>query len=62
MGYLCDAVGERLDDPAAAILEIDRDVTAALTGGDYPAEHVGVPLAGSLTPWIHTPVAGGQMR
>jgi aspartate-semialdehyde dehydrogenase len=62
MGYLRDAVGERLDDPAAAILEIDRDVTAALTGGDYPAEHFGVPLAGSLIPWIDKPVAGGQSR
>lgn len=62
MGYLRDAAGVRLDDPAGAILDIDREVTAALTGEDYPASHFGVPLAGSLIPWIDKAMDSGQSR
>jgi len=62
MGYLRDAAGIRLDDPAGAILDIDREVTAALTGEDYPASHFGVPLAGSLIPWIDKAMDSGQSR
>ncbi|MEX0430045.1 aspartate-semialdehyde dehydrogenase [Spiribacter insolitus] len=62
MGYLRDAAGARLDDPAGAILDIDRDVTEALRSAGYPADHFGVPLAGSLIPWIDKPVEGGQSR
>ena len=42
-----------LDDPASAILEIDRlviDKQRAL--GDDETAHFGVPLGGSLIPWI----------
>ena len=62
MGYLRDAAGDRLDDPAGAILEIDRGVTAALNSAAYPAEQFGVPLAGSLIPWIDKPMDSGQSR
>lgn len=62
MGYLRDAAGALLDDPAGAILEIDRGVTAALCSSDYPSEQFGVPLAGSLIPWIDKPMASGQSR
>ena len=62
MGFLRDAVAARLDDPAGAILDIDREVTAALTSADYPSEHFGVPLAGSLIPWIDKAMDSGQSR
>ena len=62
MGYLRDAAGARLDDPAGAILDIDRDVSAALRSTGYPAEHFGVPLAGSLIPWIDKAMDSGQSR
>ncbi len=53
MGTVNAAVRDLLDDPASAILEIDRQVAATqrgLSGGAI--EHFGVPLAGSLIPWI----------
>jgi aspartate-semialdehyde dehydrogenase len=52
-GTLNTAVKPLLDDPASAILEIDRQVV--LTQRGLPAEAVknfGVPLGGSLIPWI----------
>ncbi len=53
MGTLNTAVRPMLDDPASAILEIDRQVAATQRGLSGAAiEHFGVPLAGSLIPWI----------
>jgi aspartate-semialdehyde dehydrogenase len=52
-GTLNAAVRPLLDDPASAILEIDRQVLATQRG--LPAEDTkqfGVPLGGSLIPWI----------
>ncbi|WP_440995265.1 aspartate-semialdehyde dehydrogenase [Arhodomonas sp. SL1] len=62
MGYLRDAAADVLADPASAILEIDRRVNEALTGDGYPAEHFGVPLAGSLIPWIDKAMPSGQSK
>jgi aspartate-semialdehyde dehydrogenase len=62
MGSLHQSVAELLDDPASAILEIDRLVTARLRSADYPSEQFGVPLAGSLIPWIDTQLDNGQSR
>jgi aspartate-semialdehyde dehydrogenase len=53
MGTLNASVRALLDDPASAILEIDRGVLH--TQRHLPAaatEHFMVPLAGSLIPWI----------
>ena len=52
-GTLNAAVRGLLDDPASAILEIDRQVAAAQRGltADETA-NFGVPLGGSLIPWI----------
>src|SRR5690554_6502855 len=52
MGELNSSVKPELDDPASAILEIDRKVTDTMRSGDFPTEHFGVPLAGSLIPFI----------
>ncbi len=62
MGYLRDAAQAQLNDPAGAILDIDRNVTAALRSEGYPAKHFGVPLAGSLIPWIDQAMDSGQSR
>ena len=61
MGHIHGQVKELLDDPASAILEIDRGVTDTLRG-DLPREHFGYPLAGSLLPWIDTEMESGQSR
>lgn len=62
MGFLRDSVADALADPASAILDIDRDVTAALRGDAYPTDNFGVPLAGSLIPWIDVALDNGQSK
>lgn len=62
MGAAHGAVKPLLDDPASAILEIDRQVAATLRDDSFPVEHFGVPLAGSLIPWIDTQLENGQSR
>jgi len=52
-GTLNAAVRPLLDDPASAILEIDRQVAATQRGMSAAATaNFGVPLGGSLIPWI----------
>src|SRR6185503_20009401 len=41
-----------LDDPASAILDIDRAVTESMLSRGLPKQEIGYPLAGSLLPWI----------
>jgi len=62
MGSLHASVQDLLDDPAAAILEIDRRVTEHMRSDAFPAENWGVPLAGSLIPWIDSELPSGQSR
>jgi len=62
MGYAHAAVKPLLDDPAAAILDIDRGVAQALRAGELPTEHFGAPLAGSLLPWIDKDLGNGQSK
>ena len=62
MGVLHDAAEPLLDDPASAILDIDHAVTDMLRKKDFPVEHVGQPLAGSLLPWIDKDLGNGQSR
>jgi aspartate-semialdehyde dehydrogenase len=54
--------GALLDDPASAILELDRNVTGALRGSVLPTAEFGAPLAASLIPWIDKPMPEGQTR
>lgn len=49
-------------NPAAGILELDREVIAAMRSGDFPVANFGAPLAGSLIPWIDRAVEQGQTR
>jgi aspartate-semialdehyde dehydrogenase len=51
-----------LDDPASAILDIDRDVAGILRDEKFPTANFGVPLAGSLIPWIDKDLGNGQSR
>jgi aspartate-semialdehyde dehydrogenase len=51
-----------LDDPKSAILEIDRKVLAKQQGyGAGEIEHFGVPLGGSLIPWIDKDLGAGKV-
>jgi aspartate-semialdehyde dehydrogenase len=62
MGEVHYAAKQLLDDPASAILEIDREVAGILRDESFPTEHFGVPLAGSLLPWIDADLGNGQSR
>jgi aspartate-semialdehyde dehydrogenase len=62
MGALNAAVRPLLDDPASAILEIDRQVADVLRSEGFPRQNFGVPLAGSLIPYIDRQLDNGQSR
>ncbi|AEF47834.1 aspartate-semialdehyde dehydrogenase [Serratia plymuthica] len=62
MGMLHADVAKELQDPASAILDIERKVTAATRSGKLPTDNFGVPLAGSLIPWIDKQLDNGQSR
>jgi aspartate-semialdehyde dehydrogenase len=62
MGRAHAPVRALLDDPASAILDIDRTVAEALRGPDFPVAQFGHPLAGSLLPWIDKDLGNGQSR
>lgn len=62
MGQLHHHVATELENPASAILDIERKVTALTRSGDLSTENFGVPLAGSLIPWIDKQLDNGQSR
>jgi len=62
MGEVHLAAKSYLADPSSAILEIDREVAGILRDESFPTEHFGVPLAGSLLPWIDVDLGNGQSR
>jgi aspartate-semialdehyde dehydrogenase len=51
-----------LDDPASSILDIDREVAGILRDPRFPAAEFGVPLAGSLIPWIDKDLGNGMSK
>jgi len=62
-GSLNAEVRALLDDPASAILEIDRRVLARQHGMNADeTRHFGVPLGGNLIPWIDKDLGTGQSR
>jgi aspartate-semialdehyde dehydrogenase len=62
MGAANQAVADLLADPAFAILDIDRTVASTLREDAFPTAHFGVPLAGSLIPWIDKDLGNGQSK
>ena len=62
-GTINTAVRALLDDPAAAILEIDRTVLATQHNmSEQETRQFGVPLAGNLIPWIDQDLGNGQSK
>jgi aspartate-semialdehyde dehydrogenase len=62
MGHAVDSARPLLNDPASAILDIDRVVAESLRDPKLPNEHFGTALAGSLIPWIDKDLGNGQSR
>jgi aspartate-semialdehyde dehydrogenase len=62
-GTLHAEVKALLDDPKSAILEIDRKVIARQRAlGAQETANFGVPLGGSLIPWIDKDLGNGQSK
>ena len=62
-GTLNASVKPLLDNPASAILEIDRTILATQHGlSAEETKQFGVPLAGNLIPWIDKDLGNGQSK
>ena len=62
MGYLYNNTKALLDDPKSAILDIDRQIADLQRGEGFPKANFGVPLAGSLIPYIDKQLESGQSK
>ncbi|EIC85774.1 aspartate-semialdehyde dehydrogenase [Serratia sp. M24T3] len=62
MGMLHNSVAHELQNPASAILDIERKVTELTRSGTLPTDNFGVPLAGGLIPWIDKQLENGQTK
>ncbi|NOI65664.1 aspartate-semialdehyde dehydrogenase [Vibrio sp. 99-8-1] len=62
MGVINDSVSSELADPSSSILDIDRKVADTLRSSSFPTDQFGVPLAGSLIPWIDVKRENGQSK
>jgi aspartate-semialdehyde dehydrogenase len=62
MGEAHRVVQPLLADPASSILDIDREVAGTLRDPAFPTANFGVPLAGSLIPWIDKDLGNGMSR
>jgi aspartate-semialdehyde dehydrogenase len=62
MGAIRDSVSTELADPSSAILDIDRKVAEAMRSPDFPTDQFGVPLGGSLIPYIDKQLESRQSK
>jgi len=62
MRYIGDKAAGILDNPAAAILDLDRNVTDTIRSKEFPVDNWAVPLGASLIPWIDRAMDNGQTR
>ena len=60
MGVLSSVAAAK--NPSSSILDLDRDVKAAMTAPGFPTSEFGAPLAGGLIPWIDKAVEDGQTK
>jgi len=62
MAQVGSAAGSLMNDPASAILDIDRAVSESIRSRSLPKDNIGYPLAGSLLAWIDKDLGNGQSR
>ncbi|HBF42222.1 MAG TPA: aspartate-semialdehyde dehydrogenase [Desulfobacteraceae bacterium] len=62
MEVLGSASKAMLNDPASTAIAIDETVTEKLRSNTFPTKNFMAPLAGSLIPWIDSPMESGQTR
>ncbi|MGY0398757.1 MAG: aspartate-semialdehyde dehydrogenase [Ostreibacterium sp.] len=62
MGLIHAEVISELANLSSDILTIDRKVADKIASGTLPTDNFGVPLAGTLIPWIDSQLDNGQSR
>jgi aspartate-semialdehyde dehydrogenase len=62
MGAIHDSVQGQLASSDGDILKVDETVLDAMRSDGFPTDHFGIPLAGSLIPWIDSDLGNGQSR
>ncbi len=62
MGTINRAASALLENPVSSILDIDKAVIDAIRSDQLPIGEIGVPLAGSLLPWIDKDLDSGTSR
>jgi len=62
MGQLENSVADLLPHTGSSILQIDSAVTETMRSESFDTQEWGVPLAGSLIPWIDADLDNGQSR
>ncbi|NQZ30264.1 MAG: aspartate-semialdehyde dehydrogenase [Oceanospirillaceae bacterium] len=61
MGVIHSSVADQLDS-GSAILALDKKVSQTISGSTMPVDQFGVPLAGSLIPFIDVQLDNGQSK
>jgi len=62
MGAIGSATADLMGNPASTAIAVDAAATERMRNGDFPTQYFGAPLAGSLIPWIDSPMDFGQTR
>jgi aspartate-semialdehyde dehydrogenase len=62
MAMIGDRSRDLLADPNSGIGPLDRRVSETMRDEAFPTENIGVPLAGSLIPWIDAGMEAGDTR
>ncbi|WP_040625039.1 aspartate-semialdehyde dehydrogenase [Moraxella macacae] len=62
MGYIHNGATDELTNPSKTILELDRKVANLQRSDDFPKQYFGVPLAGSLIPYIDVQLDNNQSK
>jgi len=62
MGAIHSEVADLVDQPSSGILEIDKKLSEFMRSEQYPKDQWGVPLGGSLIPWLDSQLDSGQTR
>ncbi len=60
MQSLSNGCSDLLANPASTALEVDKRLGTVMSSDRYPTDVFGVPLAGSLIPWIDAPTDAGS--
>jgi aspartate-semialdehyde dehydrogenase len=62
MGVTHASVAALLADQKSSILDIDRAIASTMRSTQFPTQHFGFPLAGSVLPWIADDLGNGQSK